>query len=66
MAYRVSIKQKRPPLYLITNVMVVVAAHRPCQGRAVECGETSLARPVTFVCGRAAVSKTYDHLPSLE
>ena len=32
MAKGVSIQQRRPPLYLLTNAMVVVAAHTPCRG----------------------------------
>ena len=31
MAEGVSIQQRRPPLYLLTNVTVVVAAHTPCR-----------------------------------
>ena len=32
LASGVSIQQRRPPLYLLTNAMVVVAAHTPCRG----------------------------------
>ena len=48
MAQGVSTPQQRAPLYLLTNAMVGIAAHIPCQGRAVEPRETSLAWQVIF------------------
>ena len=43
---RVGIQQWRPPLHLLTNAMVVVAAHTPCQGGwGVQHRKTSSAQP---------------------
>ena len=45
MAQGVSIQQRSPPLYLLTNVMVVVAAHTPCRGGGGGVDEVSSAQP---------------------
>ena len=39
--------KRRPPLSLLTNVTVVVAARLPCQGSRVDHKDTSLAQLVT-------------------
>ena len=40
-------EKRKPPLYLLTNPMVVVAAHTPCRGGGGGMDDFSSARPNT-------------------
>ena len=57
MASGVRIQQRRPPLYLLTNVTLVVAAHTPFRGRGGK--ETSLAQPTPKRVPKSAHTNRY-------